>query len=163
MAQAYRATDSYMQEIGSGAIWRRLLKGDINWPRLPGIAASIIRRAGARIGNRIWPIAARSLGIETQTARIRNMLARLSQRGTRVCLVYSDTDPGREELARHFGPGGRRLNLAGLRTEIIANADHDITSEEARRAYFDRLLNFLREAESAAETPAQHLDVAEAA
>ncbi|MEA2856846.1 MAG: hypothetical protein QOH98_1167 [Methylobacteriaceae bacterium] len=163
MAQAYRATDSYMQEIGSGAIWRRLLKGDINWPRLPGIAASIIRRAGARIGNRIWPIAARSLGIETQTARIRKMLARLSQRGTRVCLVYSDTDPGREELARHFGPGGRRLQLAGLRTEIIANADHDITSEEARRAYFDRLLNFLREAESAAEAPAQHIDVAEAA
>jgi pimeloyl-ACP methyl ester carboxylesterase len=162
MAQAYRATDSYLQEIGSGAIWRRLLKGDINWPRLPGIAASIIRRAGARIGNRIWPIAARSLGIETQTARIRKMLMRLSCRGTRVCLVYSDTDPGREELARHFGAGGRRLQI-GLRPEIIANADHDITSEEARREYLDRLLKFVHEAESADEMPAQQIDVAEAA
>jgi hypothetical protein len=91
------------------------------------------------------------------------MLMCLSGRGTRVCLVYSDTDPGREELARHFGPGGRRLQIAGLRTEIIANADHDITAEEARREYFDRLLKFLHGAESADKMPAQQIDVAEAA
>jgi pimeloyl-ACP methyl ester carboxylesterase len=163
MAQAYRATDSYLQEIGSGAIWWRLLKRDINWPRLPGIAASMMRRASARVTNRVWPIAARSLGIETQTARIRQMLMRVADRGARVCLVYSDTDPGREELARHFGPGGRRLHVGGLRTEIVANADHDITSEEARREYFERLLNFLHEAESAEETPTQQIHVAEAA
>jgi alpha-beta hydrolase superfamily lysophospholipase len=163
MAQAYRATDSYLQEIGSGVIWRRLLKGDINWPRLPGIAASVIRRAGARIASRVLPVAARMLGIETETARIRKMLMRLSGRGTRVCLVYSDTDPGREELARHFGPGGRRLQVAGLGTEIIANADHDITSEEARREYFNRLLNFLHEDKGADATPAQPIDLAEAA
>jgi pimeloyl-ACP methyl ester carboxylesterase len=46
MAQAYRATDSYLQEIGSGAIWQRLLEGKINWRRLPGIARAILRRAG---------------------------------------------------------------------------------------------------------------------
>ena len=42
MAQAYRATDSYVQEIGSGAIGRRLRKGDVNWPRLPGILRAIV-------------------------------------------------------------------------------------------------------------------------
>jgi hypothetical protein len=119
----------------------RLRKGDINWRRLPGIARAIARRAAARIGNRVWPIAARLLGIETQTARIGGILRQLSERGTDTLLVYSDTDPGREELARHFGPSGCRLRLAGVRIATIENADHDITSEDARRAYFDLLSN----------------------
>jgi pimeloyl-ACP methyl ester carboxylesterase len=139
MAQAYRATDSYLQEIGSGAIWQRLRKGDINWPRLPGIASSIARRAAARVGNRTWPVLARLLGIETEAARISAMLKQLSQRRTETLLVYSDTDPGRDELARHFGPSGRRLQFPCIRIATIENADHDVTSEEARRAYFKLL------------------------
>jgi pimeloyl-ACP methyl ester carboxylesterase len=166
MAQAYRATDSYLQEIGSGAIWRRLRKGDINWPRLPGIARSIIRRAAARIGNRVWPIAARLLGIETETARVSKMLTRLSQRRTDILLVYSDSDPGRDELARHFGPSGCRLQLPGVRIATIDNADHDITSDEARSAYFELLAKHLERetctvrADASSERP---LAVAEAA
>jgi pimeloyl-ACP methyl ester carboxylesterase len=143
MAQAYRATDSYLQEIGSGTVWRRMLHGEINWPRVPGIAGSIVRRVAARISNSLWPIAARILGIETETARITKMLGVLSQRGTDVLLVYSDTDPGREELARHFGPSGRRLHMPGIGVATIANADHDITSQEARSTYFDLLLDHL--------------------
>jgi hypothetical protein len=120
-----------------------MLHGEINWPRVPGIAGSIVRRAAARISNRLWPIAARILGIETETARITKMLRVLSQRGTDVLLVYSDTDPGREELARHFGPSGRRLQMPGIGVATIANADHDITSQEARSTYFDLLLDHL--------------------
>jgi hypothetical protein len=143
MARAYRATDSYLQEIGSGAIWQRLRKRDINWPRLPGITRAIVRRATARIGNRVWPIAARLLGIQTESARIGSMLTQLSERGTDTLLVYSDTDPGRDELARHFGPLGCRLQLPGVRIATIDNADHDITSQEARSAYFELLSNYV--------------------
>ena len=143
MAQAYRATDSYLQEIGSGAILQRLRKGDINWPRIPGIAGSITRRAVARIANKVWPFAARLLGIATESARIGAMVSQLSDRGTDTLLVYSDTDPGRDELARHFGPSGCRLQLPGVRIGTIENADHDITSEEARKAYFELLSEHL--------------------
>lgn len=126
MAQAYRATDSYLQEIGSGAIWQRLRKGDINWRRLPGIARAIARRAAARIGNRVWPIAARLLGIETQTARIGGILRQLSERGTDTLLVYSDTDPGREELAltsvrRDVGCGSRAFGSPRSRTQTTTS------------------------------------------
>jgi hypothetical protein len=58
-------------------------------------------------------MAARVVGIETETTRVTKMLATLSKRGTNVLLVYSDTDPGREELARHFGPAGQRLRMPG--------------------------------------------------
>jgi pimeloyl-ACP methyl ester carboxylesterase len=143
MAQAYRATDSYLQEIGSGVIWRRMLKGGVNWARMPGIARSIVNRAAARLGNKVWPVIARLAGIETQTDRIKKLLTQLSERGTDILLVYSDTDPGREELARHFAPSGCRLRMPGLGTAIIANADHDITSEEARHDYFNLLVGHL--------------------
>jgi pimeloyl-ACP methyl ester carboxylesterase len=139
MARAYRATDSYLQEIGSGVIWRRLLQGDVNWRRLPGIAVSMVRRAGARIAARVLPIVAQTLGIVTESARIKQMLTKLSARGTDVLLVYSDTDPGRDELARHFGPSGCRLRMSGIRVATIENADHDITSEAARALYFNLL------------------------
>jgi pimeloyl-ACP methyl ester carboxylesterase len=143
MARAYRSTDSYLQEIGSGAIWRRLLRGEVNWPRLPGIAAAIVRRFAARVSGRVAPLVAKALGVETETARITQMLTRLSARDAKTLLVYSDTDPGREELARHFGPGGVRLRLPAIDIDTIDNADHDITSESARRAYLDLLLGFL--------------------
>ncbi|MBV8849417.1 MAG: alpha/beta fold hydrolase [Methylobacteriaceae bacterium] len=143
MAQAYRATDSYLQEIGSGAIWQRLRKRDINWPRLPGIARAVVRRGVAQLGTRIWPVFAPLLGVDTESARISAMMRQLSARGTGTLLVYSDTDPGREELARHFGPSGRRLRLPGIRIATIANADHDITSDEARRDYFVLLSDHL--------------------
>jgi hypothetical protein len=92
------------------------------------------------------------------------MLARLSQRKADVLLVYSDTDPGRDELARHFGAAGCGLQLPRTRTAIIENADHDITSQEARAAYLDLLLTHLGQDETghAEVSPAQSL-VAEAA
>jgi pimeloyl-ACP methyl ester carboxylesterase len=164
MAQAYRATDSYLQEIGSGVIWRRLLKGDVNWPRLPGIAVSMVRRAGARIVTRVLPIAARTLGIVTETSRIKQILTKLSARGTQILLVYSDTDPGREELARHFGPSGCRLQMSGMRVATIKNADHDITSEEARARYFNLLSSELGAANHGIASPSeQQIHVAKAA
>jgi pimeloyl-ACP methyl ester carboxylesterase len=163
MARAYRATDSYLQEIGSGVIWRRLLKGDVNWPRLPGIAVSIVRRAGARIAARVLPIVARTLGIETESVRIEQMLTKLSAHGTDVLLVYSDTDPGRDELARHFGPSGRRLQMSGIRVATIENADHDITSEEARTLYFNLLSSELGADHRIASPSDQQIHVAKAA
>ncbi|MEA3089531.1 MAG: hypothetical protein QOJ04_873 [Caballeronia sp.] len=149
MAQAYRATDSYLKEIGSGMVWRRMLKGDINWPRIPGIATSIVCRTATRIGNRVWPIAAGIVGIETESARVTKMLTRLAERGTRVRLVYSDADPGRDELARHFGPSGRRLQMPNVGVAVIGNADHDITSQAARAQYLELLLEHLGCAASA--------------
>jgi pimeloyl-ACP methyl ester carboxylesterase len=164
MAQAYRATDSYLQEIGSGVIWRRLLKGDVNWPRLPGIAVSMVRRAGARIAARVLPIVAQTLGIVTESARIKQMLTKLSARGTDVLLVYSDTDPGRDELARHFGPSGCRLQMSGIRVATIENADHDITSEEARARYFNLLSSEVGVAGHGIASPSdQQIRVAKAA
>jgi hypothetical protein len=130
-------------------IWRRMLKGDINWPRIPGIATSIVCRTATRIGNRVWPIAAGIVGIETESARVTKMLTRLAERGTRVRLVYSDADPGRDELARHFGPSGRRLQMPNVGVAVIGNADHDITSQAARAQYLELLLEHLGCAASA--------------
>jgi hypothetical protein len=56
--------------------------------------------------------------------------------------------------------------VPGLGTAIIANADHDITSEEARRTYFDLLVSHLGCEVATAPTPSaceQRTLVAEAA
>ena len=59
----------------------------------------------------------------------------LSARGAQVLLVYSENDPGLSELERHLGARSHdAAPLPGVRTAVIANADHELTPQSARTA-----------------------------
>lgn len=92
----------------------------------------------------------------------------LCARGVRVLMVTSEGDLSQEEIARHFGPGGRRLEaLRGLARLSLAAADHTLTPYHARRALIARLIDFGRDddpsnrvflRETAAQRPKPILD-----
>ncbi|MGN6304942.1 MAG: hypothetical protein ACTHNH_09015, partial [Mesorhizobium sp.] len=63
--------------------------------------------------------------------------------GVRVLMVTSEGDLSLEEIARHFGPDGRRLDaLRGVARLGLAAADHTLTPHHARRALVARLIAF---------------------
>ena len=67
----------------------------------------------------------------------------LCARGVRVLMVTSEGDLSLEEIARHFGPDGRRLDaLRGVARLGLAAADHTLTPHHARRALVARLIAF---------------------
>ena len=76
----------------------------------------------------------------------------LSRRGTRLRLIYSEDDPGRTELERYMGAGGRRATgLAGVDVHLIAGADHALTTTRARADFEALLRDFLRLTEQSRE------------
>ena len=59
----------------------------------------------------------------------------LASRGAEVLLVYSENDPGLAELERHLGAKSRDASpRPGVRTKMIAAADHEMTPRNARQA-----------------------------
>ncbi|HMN71942.1 MAG TPA: alpha/beta fold hydrolase [Rhodoblastus sp.] len=74
----------------------------------------------------------------------------LSARGAQVLLVYSENDPGLAELERHLGARSHaRTPLPGVRTAMIADADHEMTPRAARIALSETLDAFVAGREAA--------------
>ncbi|MBL8587253.1 MAG: hypothetical protein JNK46_01860, partial [Methylobacteriaceae bacterium] len=139
--QATRSTSFYRQQIWRLETWRRLVTGGID---LRTIGRALTRRAATRAADRVKAIGA------APTDTVSHKFARLSARGARVMLVYSEEDGGLDELAAHLGEGGRAfLRLPHTRLEILADADHNLTSQAARDRMGELLAAFLREGELA--------------
>ena len=55
------------------------------------------------------------------------------KRGTRVLVVYSEDDGGRDEFEHHFGANYQAfIGQPGAKLVILPDADHDLTSADAR-------------------------------
>lgn len=87
----------------------------------------------------------------------------LSNRGVQILLVTSQGDLSLEEIARHFGPDGERLEaMRGVARLTLEAADHTLTPHHARRALIERLGRFCHDADLI-ETPSAGIPRAKAA
>jgi pimeloyl-ACP methyl ester carboxylesterase len=78
----------------------------------------------------------------------------LARGGTRILIVSSEGDLSLEEIARHFGPGGERLErIDGVTTALVAAADHTLTPARARIEVTDHIARLLGATEAAREKP----------
>lgn len=72
---------------------------------------------------------------------VERWMRQLCSRGVRVLMVTSEGDLSLEEIARHFGPDGRRLDsIKGVTRLSLPNADHTLTPGHARRMVIDGLI-----------------------
>lgn len=98
---------------------------------------------------RVLELAKTALAVPDRLVRrspVERRMRALCARGVRVLMVTSEGDLSQEEIARHFGPGGRRLEaLRGLARLSLAAADHTLTPYHARRALIARLIDFGRD------------------
>lgn len=68
----------------------------------------------------------------------------LTRRGTRVLVVSCEGDLSLHEIARHFGPDGRRLKqMNGTATALIPAANHTLTPLPARQQLTELVRQFL--------------------
>jgi len=64
----------------------------------------------------------------------------ITERGSRVVILFGDDDMGRSELDYYFGPAGQDLTrFSGASVEFLSNIDHNLTSEASREAFLDTL------------------------
>jgi hypothetical protein len=75
---------------------------------------------------------------------VRSWFRNISDRGCEVMLVYSAGDTGLVEFQHWTGPmGGYVTRLPGISLRLIDNADHNLTSPDARAALLQHLIDFL--------------------
>lgn len=140
ISQVGRSSAHYADRALKLDTWRRALAGDLDLRR---IAAQLSRRLTARIAQKMCGLAARASGAP-RVESILDKFARLSARGARVLLVYSEGDGGLDELSTYCGPGGRdALRLPGVSLAIVPDADHNLTSPQSHRDFGTILAAFL--------------------
>ena len=133
MREAYKSNDHYKRRFLQADTWRRLLRGNL---RLAGISRALAGRVAGK--------AAALLRRGGDGAAVRAGFRQLSRRGVEILLVYSIGDGGIDELALHFGAGGRGLaRIPGAAVATIAEADHNLTSRPARERLAGLVQGFL--------------------
>jgi pimeloyl-ACP methyl ester carboxylesterase len=132
-----RSTDWYWSKIVNIDVWRRLASGRVHAVRIAEIIASrLLRRAGVSL----MSILGKATGTSVSHTQIFTLFRRLSERGTKVLLIFSTGDEGLDELALYCGRGGRRLaQLKNVQLQIIDDADHNLTARKAQEMYFTLL------------------------
>ena len=135
-----RSSATYLAALRDLASWRQLLRGDVD---LLGICQMLGRRFAYRAASRMAGFAAGLMGRESTLHQVRRWMTELAQRRVAVLLLYSEEDPGIDELETFFGPGGARLRRHGtVELETVMQADHSLNSYPARAVVLERLVRF---------------------
>jgi pimeloyl-ACP methyl ester carboxylesterase len=137
----YRSTGWYLAMLRDPDVWRRLLRGEVD---VRGISAKLLRQLVKRSQILFGHGLARVSGTESNSQKVVRWFRELSQRGTRVLLIYSAEDVGLDELTLHCGTKARKItSQPGIELRILDGADHNITPRWARERYAGMLSDYL--------------------
>ncbi|KJF68242.1 hypothetical protein RS75_09835 [Rhizobium nepotum 39/7] len=142
-----RSFGEYSQRFRQGATFKRLLSGDVD-----------VMSAGLNIAK------ATLKKLSTKTARlfrssseegraVYSAFEKLKAKGTAISLLYSDNDDGLEHFQYYFDTDGRGLSAyRNVSLTIIPDADHNLSTPEAKRAYIDAVMRLALKGKSPAGT-----------
>lgn len=136
-----RSTATYIAALRDPASWRQLLRGEVD---LLGIFRILGRRLLYRLGAQLSGAISGLLGGESALHQVRRWMRELAERNVKVLMLYSDEDPGIDELETFFGPGGQRLRrLANVELGVVGQADHSLNAYPARALVMHHLEQFV--------------------
>ncbi len=133
--QNFKSSRFYRQAAFQPGIWRRVVKGEVNWR---GIVASQARRVTRATARKI--VRALGLGGTSVIGAFKDKLAR----GTDVFIVFGEEDGGIDALEEHVGhEGGCLRGRRGFRIEVLKGPDHSFSSYPEQQRLFELLVGHL--------------------
>ncbi|AWN52811.1 alpha/beta fold hydrolase [Methylobacterium sp. 17Sr1-1] len=133
---SFRGEVSYAERARQGALWRRIVSGELPVGR-------ILRAVGRDARARLAAWTARIPGLAPGGVTVARRVARLRRRGARIHAVYSRGDRGIAALAANLGqsPEGIARKL-GYPVTVLDDVDHNLS----RPADQERLFAIVRDA-----------------
>jgi alpha-beta hydrolase superfamily lysophospholipase len=127
-----RSFGEYRQRFLQGATLTRLFKGEVD---VISAATNICRALWKRIAIRT----ARLFRARSEEGRsVYGAFETLKANGTAVKLLYSENDDGLAHFGYYFDMSGRGLaNYPNVSRDIIADADHNLSTPSAQKVYLD--------------------------
>lgn len=128
---------SYGKKMRSSGFWKRVLKREVNVRR--GVK-NLAKMVTAKVATVLLPVL---VMMPIQSNRRKNRIAgfrALNSKHTKLQLIYSDTDVGLHTLEANFGRSGYLLrNFTDVDIDILKGADHNLTTEEARTHWNNKI------------------------
>lgn len=113
--------------------WKRILNGEIN---AKYAVINISRAIQRRILVAAAPVLKAIPALSREHRAVHGAFRALEDRGVPFSLVYSENDIGLDYFRLHFGPNGEKLKrYANVRHQIIAGADHNLSTQAARELF----------------------------
>ena len=127
----------YLRAATRRSAWSRLAKGVV---AIGVILMALCRRPVTGLFSRACTLLERVAGIETRSGQIMRWFRALKSREVRICLLYSDGDPGLSELAHYFGRGRERFHdLPNVELGLLSAADHALLEHDARLQFIEEV------------------------
>lgn len=126
-----RDTHQYKKSVRSWQSWARLFRGKV---RLRTVGGFLVARVGQIVRARVAALG-RAVGPRRAPERDEARdLARIAAQGTDTLLVFSEGEPGLDQLMMHHRRAVERLRRRqGFRLHVLERADHIFSTLEARR------------------------------
>lgn len=121
----YKSFRFYARAAFKRKTWERLLQGEVRWKGiLEALSIRALRYARTSLAHRVARFRSQHGLAGTTISRFKKLLGR----GVRVFLIYSQEDPGLDELALQVGRNASRLRAhRAFRIELIEGPDHTFT------------------------------------
>lgn len=129
---------SYGAKLLRGSFWRRVLRGEVR------IRNGIVNLWAMVMGKAIsfaTPIMVRFPFLSPRFHTLSRDFNAIAANDTRMSIVFTEGDIGAAMLETNFGPRGRLLTCryGNPRIVFIEDADHNLTTAEARHAWADEV------------------------
>jgi len=136
VAQPGRSSDAYLSMWRNGEALRRLLRGEAPLSGLFRAAQKLGKRGALALREAVSSLLKPPPKPDTPEA----WLHQLAARGVVMHLLFSEDDASLDEFARYFGRRDWRVRrIAGLERAILKDADHSLSSPEARAVLFEHV------------------------
>ncbi|MFK3779006.1 hypothetical protein [Agrobacterium sp. NPDC089420] len=127
-----RSFGEYSQRFRQGATFRRLISGDVD---VASAGLNIVKATIKRLSTKT----ARLFRWSSEEGRaVYDAFDRLKTKNTAIRLLYSDHDDGLEHFRYYFDADGKGLSAyQNVSLTIIPDADHNLSTPEARKIYIE--------------------------
>ncbi|WP_045021302.1 serine aminopeptidase domain-containing protein [Agrobacterium arsenijevicii] len=127
-----RSFGEYSQRFRQGATFKRLVSGDVD------VVSAGLNIAKATLKKLSIKTARLSRRGSEEGRAVYDAFDKLKARDSAISLLYSDNDDGLEHFRYYFNADGRGLSAyRNVSLTIIPDADHNLSTPEARKAYID--------------------------
>ncbi len=134
-----QSLSGYGSKLLSGSLWKRVLKGEVRVFRgLFNLSVTLLKKALAFL----TPLAVKYPYFSKRHRSLNDDFASLRANQTKVTLIYTQGDVGMSMLESNFGAGARLLSgqYGDPKIVLISDADHNLTTAEARREWTRELM-----------------------
>lgn len=138
-----RSMKFYLKSVTRRSTWIRVWQGNAN---LLDTLQVLLKRPARKLQTYYLKVANSSNQNNlSPTREVKKWIDKLNEKDKRVCLWYSEDDPGLIELFQYFGTNAKYLQkFANIQFDVLSQADHSLNHHQSRIEFLEKFKQYLQ-------------------